>query len=452
MIATEAAAEGINLQFCSLVINYDLPWNPQRIEQRIGRCHRYGQKHDVVVVNFLNKKNAADQRVYQLLDEKFKLFSGVFGASDEVLGSIESGIDFEKRIANIYQKCRTEEQIQLNFDQLQQEMEIQIDDRIEQTRQKLLENFDEEVHEKLRVNLKESNEVLSKYDGWLWQLTRFYLAPYAKFEDDLNGFTLMENPFPAEQIHRGPYRSGKNAEDVNLYRLGHPLAQKIIDRCKQLATEVKELDFHYTGSGKKISILEPLMGRSGFMTVTALTAKSLDMEDHILLGAVCDDGGPLFPEQSQRLFSLEARERPLSTTIEFDRLKPLIDQQLKSQANKVVQRLTDRNASVFEMELDKLDRWGEDQRNSLRVALRELEDKIKAVKKAARLAPNLPEKLKLEREKRQLESKRDEAWKEYEQAAKDIEDRKDTLMDEIEKRMNQILSEETLFTIRWKVQ
>src|SRR5439155_2628247 len=118
MIATEAAAEGINLQFCSLVINYDLPWNPQRIEQRIGRCHRYGQKHDVVVVNFLNKKNAADQRVYQLLDEKFKLFSGVFGASDEVLGTIGSGIDFEKRIVDIYQSCRTEEQIQFNFDQL----------------------------------------------------------------------------------------------------------------------------------------------------------------------------------------------------------------------------------------------------------------------------------------------------------------------------------------------
>ena len=86
MLATEAAAEGINLQFCSLVINYDLPWNPQRIEQRIGRCHRYGQKHDVVVLNFLNKENEADQRVYELLDEKFHLFSGVFGASDEVLG------------------------------------------------------------------------------------------------------------------------------------------------------------------------------------------------------------------------------------------------------------------------------------------------------------------------------------------------------------------------------
>ena len=81
LIATEAAAEGINLQFCSLVINFDLPWNPQRIEQRIGRCHRYGQKYDVVVINFLNSRNAADQRVHQLLEYKFQLFTGVFGAS-----------------------------------------------------------------------------------------------------------------------------------------------------------------------------------------------------------------------------------------------------------------------------------------------------------------------------------------------------------------------------------
>ena len=63
MIATEAAAEGINLQFCSLVVNFDMPWNPQRIEQRIGRCHRYGQKYDVVVINFINEKNEADRRV-----------------------------------------------------------------------------------------------------------------------------------------------------------------------------------------------------------------------------------------------------------------------------------------------------------------------------------------------------------------------------------------------------
>ena len=119
-------AEGINLQFCSLVVNYDLPWNPQRIEQRIGRCHRYGQKHDVVVVNFINRRNEADQRVYQLLSEKFKLFEGVFGASDEVLGAIELGVDFEKRIAAIYQKCRQPDEIKSAFDELQLELSLEI--------------------------------------------------------------------------------------------------------------------------------------------------------------------------------------------------------------------------------------------------------------------------------------------------------------------------------------
>ena len=122
MIATEAAAEGLNLQFCSLVVNYDLPWNPQRIEQRIGRCHRYGQKHDVVVVNFVNLRNYADVRVFDILNEKFNLFDDIFGASDEILGKADA-IDFETRIWEIYQQCRTEEEINAAFDSLQADMQ-----------------------------------------------------------------------------------------------------------------------------------------------------------------------------------------------------------------------------------------------------------------------------------------------------------------------------------------
>ena len=133
-------------------------------------------KYDVVVVNFLNKSNAADQRVYQLLSEKFKLFEGVFGASDDVLGVIESGVDFEKRIASIYQTCRTEKEIQLAFDDLQKSLEAQIDETIGRTRQQLLENFDQEVTEKLRLNLKESKEYISRYEELLWKLTKYYLA------------------------------------------------------------------------------------------------------------------------------------------------------------------------------------------------------------------------------------------------------------------------------------
>ena len=176
MIATEAGAEGINLQFCSLVVNYDLPWNPQRIEQRIGRCHRYGQKHDVVVVNFLNRKNAADQRVFELLSEKFKLFEGVFGASDEVLGAIESGVDFEKRIAAIYQQCRKTDEIKTAFDHLQLELDFEITDTFSKARQQLLEHFDDEVREKLRVRNESSRASLNRYEQRLMALTRFELG------------------------------------------------------------------------------------------------------------------------------------------------------------------------------------------------------------------------------------------------------------------------------------
>ncbi|BBO18790.1 helicase subunit of dna repair complex [Candidatus Brocadia pituitae] len=316
MIATEAAAEGINLQFCSFVVNYDLPWNPQRIEQRIGRCHRYGQKFDVVVVNFLNKNNAADQRVYQILAEKFRLFSGVFGASDEVLGSIESGVDFEKRIAQIYQNCRTPEEIQSSFDQLQRELEEHIEDRLKTARQKLLENFDEEVHEKLRVSLRESKEYLTRYENWLWQITKYYLEPYADFTADEYSFTLRKNPFPEEKIHSGPYRLGRNIEDVNIYRIGHPLAQRIIQQCKSYNAETAPdsqsgLIFNYSDTPTKISILEPLVGKSGWLSVINLTIHSFETEDHILLCGITDEGAELDIEQCKRLFSLPASTSPL---------------------------------------------------------------------------------------------------------------------------------------------
>lgn len=284
----------------------EIPWNPQRIEQRIGRCHRYGQKFDVVVVNFLNKNNEADQRVYALLAEKFKLFDGVFGASDEVLGTIGSGVDFEKRIAEIYQRCRNQEEIQRSFDELQAEMEHEITDRLSDTRQKLLENFDEEVHEKLRIRLDESRGVLSKYEHWLWQITRFYLNDSAIFGSDGHSFVLRHNPFPDEQIHPGPYRIGKNVEDVNLYRLGHPLAQKIVASCASEELPTAELVYDYSASPLKVSILDPLVGKVGYLAASRLTVTTFEPEDHVILSAITDEGELLDGEQCRRLFSIGA--------------------------------------------------------------------------------------------------------------------------------------------------
>ncbi len=451
MIATEAAAEGINLQFCSLVVNYDMPWNPQRIEQRIGRCHRYGQKYDVVVVNFLNKANAADVRVYELLHDKFNLFSGVFGTSDEVLGSIENGVDFEKRIARIYQECRTLDTIQASFDVLQRELESQITNEMNQTRQKLLENFDEEVHDKLRISFDESREYRSKYEQWLWQLTRYYLNDYADFSENEYTFTLRENPFPSEKIHSGPYRIGKNIEDANVYRIHHPLAAKIIAQCKNLKLEERVLEFDYAGSGKLISILTPLVNHSGWLLASSLTITSFDTEDYVVLSGITDSGKLLDTDQCQRLFSLPGKETELRKNADLEGVKKELNTQFEKAKSVILDDIGLRNGNYFEVELEKLDKWGEDKRSSLKLTLKELDDQIKNLKKEVRLAPNLPEKLKLEKEKRKLETERDEAWKEYDNAAKDIEKNKDKLIDEIEKKLEQLMHQKELFLIRWSL-
>lgn len=444
LIATEAAAEGINLQFCNLVVNYDLPWNPQRIEQRIGRCHRYGQKYDVVVVNFLNKSNAADQRVYELLDEKFRLFNGVFGASDEVLGAVETGVDFEKRIAGIYNKCRTEEQIQFEFNELQKELETQISEVQQDAREKLLDNFDLEVVEKVRIK---SHDVLDRFNDLLWQLTRHLLADYAHFGEQGNNFMLYANPFPGQTIHPGPYRMGKNIEDANTYRAGHPLALKVLELGKSLSPAPAEVIFDYTGSGKNIAILESLVGQSGWLLCSRITITALETEDRLTLAGVAEDGGEIEEAQCRRFFDLPGFQDDVCVIP--DQIAALLEKAQANQRRVLLDEMSSRNGLWFESEMDKLDHWAEDRRTSLKAELAELDENLKEGKKAARLAPTLPEKLERQRAIRNLEARREEAWRAYDQASREIDRQKDTLLDEISRRLEQQIEEEQLFTLRW---
>ena len=165
LLMTEAGAEGLNLQFCNLVVNYDLPWNPQRVEQRIGRCHRYGQQRDVLVLNFLNRRNAADARLYELLAQKLALFDGVFGSSDEILGALGSGIDFEKRVLEIYQSCRSGEEIDHAFATLQSDLDGRITARLAAARTLLFERFDGEVRSKLRLSEQTTKEAVARREA-----------------------------------------------------------------------------------------------------------------------------------------------------------------------------------------------------------------------------------------------------------------------------------------------
>jgi len=444
MIATEAAAEGINLQFCNLVVNYDLPWNPQRIEQRIGRCHRYGQQFDVVVVNFLNKENAADVRVYQLLDEKFKLFDGVFGASDEVLGAVESGIDFEKRIAAIYQSCRSTEQIQLEFDFLQKDLEIEIDAEKKAAREKLLNNFDQEVIEKVRIDSKNS---LDRFAERLWTVTRFVLRHNAQFDEDRYCFDLKQTP---ENLAApvGLYSLDKRQDVPHFYRPGHVLAEHVLKKAAEVAPR-GTLRLHITASGRNVAALDPLLGQSGWLRLDLFTVVSLDEEDHLVLAGVTDAGQALEPNQCKRLLDLPGTE-PESQSVPPENEKQL-DSIVQNELSKILGDLSQRDGAWFEAEMAKLDRWAEDRRLGLKVQLEDLDTRIRDLKKEARMAPNLPEKLKLEQQLRTLDAERNAAWKDYDTAAQQVEQQKDSLLDVVGKKLKQNMKQARIFTIRWEL-
>lgn len=442
MIATEAAAEGINLQFCSIVVNYDLPWNPQRIEQRIGRCHRYGQKHDVVVVNFLNRENAADQRVYELLNEKFQLFEGVFGASDEVLGAIGSGVDFEKRIAEIYQNCRTAEDIETSFKALRAEMEQEIDATMQDTRRTLLEHFDAEVHDRLKINLDRSKEYMNRYERKLWAVTKYELGRDAAFDDDHLTFTLKKPVGPSQP---GGFFLGKAGLDGHRYRLGHPLAQHLLDEAANRKLPRRHLVFDHTKWEANSAALRPFVGTSGSMSARLLSVTGIDAQDHIVLAAITVDGQSLDPAAAMRLFEL-----PVSVGKAGSDPADL-GEALDAQFSAILAKLDAQRADWLQQEMDKLDDWAEDKRTGLKADLKKYDDELADLKKRVRLAGSLQDKLTLQRAKQQCEKKRDEAWRAYDGEAKEIEERKERLLDRVAEQLTQDTETTDLFTITFEI-
>jgi adenine-specific DNA-methyltransferase len=452
MIATEAGAEGINLQFCAMVVNYDLPWNPQRIEQRIGRCHRYGQKHDVVVVNFLNRKNEADQRVYELLSEKFQLFEGVFGASDEVLGAIESGIDFEKRIAGIYQQCRQTSAIRSAFDELQKELSLEINEAMKHARRKLFENFDDEVREKLKMRNADTNLHLDHFEKQLMKLALHELDGGAEFVDT-SSFRLNAVPewMNKSNVPTGLYELPRRTGEAHLFRVNHPLGAAIVSRAMRRDLPVAELTFDYTRHEGRISQIEPLVGKSGWLTASRLSVDALGQsEDHLLLAGFADDGAQLSDEATSRLMTvagISGTQVAIPTELAL-----MLDENLSAQQARIRGIISERNAKFFEQEADKLDGWADDLKVGLERDIKEIDRQIKEARRAAIAAQTLEAKLAGQKALKALEVERNTKRRSLFDGQDQIDERRADLIAQIEGKLEQQIDVQSLFTIRWRVQ
>jgi SNF2 family DNA or RNA helicase len=291
-ISTEAGAKGLNLQFCNTLINYDLPWNPQRIEQRIGRCHRYGQEKDVWVINCINADNETEKRIYELLLNKFSLFKSVLGAGDDILGTLSKAIQFETKINDMMNQFKTNEERLIWLERFEEEIDDETrklrDHKISRTRQ-LLDELDPNVIMRLN-NIKEKlPESFSQYDKDMLELLRNYAIlkelsfDTEEIEDDKNE---QENRHVFFHLDNRPYYIGKRDEDAIRNRqhisLKHPLLQQVIEEIDIKGERMEAgVILDYSGSANASRILQPFTGKQGRWDFYNVRFSGIEEEEHL---------------------------------------------------------------------------------------------------------------------------------------------------------------------------
>jgi hypothetical protein len=318
---------------------------------------------------------------------------------------------------------------------------------MDNTRRQLLEHFDAEVHDRLRVSLVESTQFLDKATEQLWRVTSHVLGPFAELEPASRSFVLSTAPPFASGVAAGRYRLTRDEDPTaHRYRPQHPLAAAVLDRAAALDGS-GDLTFDYTGWGVRAEQVAPLVGCSGVVTVDHLTLEGLESEDHLLIAGMTDEGRELGAEQVRRLFDV-----PATAHANVNAPVPAAHEAVANRRlDALLHDISTRQGTWFEEEMDKLDRWAEDKRTGLKADLREHDDRLKELKREVRQAATLPDKLALQKQVRSVEAKRDEAWRAYDAEARDIEIAKEQLIDDVEARLGVVQSVERVIAIRFSV-
>lgn len=452
MIATEAAAEGINLQFCSMLINYDLPWNPQRVEQRIGRVHRYGQKHDVVVVNFSNQGNIAEQRILELLNDKFNLFSGVFGASNEVLGAIEDGLDFEQTVSEILNECRTTEEINSRFDELLRQNKEEIDSQQKKAKAQVLDNLDPDVQDRFNEYGKESEEAFNKFERMLIDLTKYELGNNATFSKDNHIFELLDNDYGAIN---GKYffklKDENRPHNARQYRYSDKLATSLRKRAITHVTRPAKLTLSIESTERPSSIAKKYLGRYGEMTVLNVTFGQGDNNDltesYIIATGKCENGELIDTEVCSKILDLAC-----ISTVDTNIGKSLeIQQAVNDEISQKQEEVTERNASHYFDEKDRVEQSMKDKLTELDMKINKIDAQIVELQKSMRQIVFATKRLDVEKKIQTLRQKQRPLKREM----FELEEDKDSLINKKLIKVDNILKGEPdiqeLFTIKWQI-
>ena len=231
------------------------------------------------------------------------------------------------------------------------------------------------------------------------------------------------------------------------------LAEAILAAAKQRELPTQEIQFDYRGHDGKISILEPLVGKAGWLTLSNFAVESLGQaEDNLIFSAVTDDGETLDEGTAKRLFSLPGCVQPSSVFPAFVHdIESNLRRRTEAREQDISRTISDRNARFFEAEAEKLDGWADDLKLGLERDIKELDRQIKEARRAATAAMTLGEKLAGQKQIKALESQRNEKRRSLFDAQDRVDKQRDELIVQIEAQLTQKISTEQMFTVRWSI-
>lgn len=451
-ISTEAGAKGLNLQFCETLINYDLPWNPQRIEQRIGRCHRYGQRNEVMVINFIARDNEAQRLTFDILSRKLDLFGTVLDASDEVLHEAGTeatetlagalGAGFEKSLCQIYERARTLEEREEEIRRLRDETDEtkkRFNEELARTAGVIETQFHERVRERFKSIQASLPRELAELDGRLERVVAGYLDALGvdhSIADEQRGgprdgqeeakasvqrvLSIGPNnrlPQPFDRGIRISLSGAKREDELEALHPAHPLVEAAATEARAATSGPLTVSVDVEGSP-----IQARRGQRGVLLAERVTYESFENFERLLLVVVLEDEAFLFGEEAQALLDLPMTPRDaLAPPLE---LSPELLEDAVEEAVFVDQEvISQRSQEQFDSALGQLERYIADQLLLLRRRRAALADRIGRAEEARDSAVGSAARTRAEQTLKELEVELDSVESEYQRLSERRDER-----------------------------
>ncbi len=402
LISTEAGAKGLNLQFCETVINYDLPWNPQRIEQRIGRCHRYGQRRPVTVVSFLAKGNDAERLTWDILSRKLELFGDVLGASDEVLvkaseeaptgaGSALS-LDVERELADAYDRASSKAELVAALAAAADRLQARRDAFLrEQARTAALieSRLSTDVQRVFRGLRDELPARLARFDRDVADLVEAHLGDSTEVaRESRDGRIVLSTPRGLRLVAG----AAEPADDAEPLHLEHPAVRAAVEGARRYQGGVVRL----RGSVG----LSP--GARGGLAIARVTYRGFEPHERLVVAAIVD-GAPLSAERARALLDGEISDAAQSVELDRSLLSLALEQAVFLDQSSVEEQESRR----LDAALVRLERYADDRAIVARRQLTRVEARLRSATARLAVQVGVSDRARVDREVSELGATRD---------------------------------------------